>query len=216
MARFPRAPAAGSRGRRDKVVSRYSNAGPSIRTEIRRALNQQLETKHKSFVASSFTDIGSTVGTLTQLTNISQGVGDNERVGNRISVQKVYIQKVLRVEDNTSIPHATIRILVVQSRGGSLSTADMPQLMGPVDLDKMYVLKDKLVNLSSVAQNSTGTYFGSNMFRLKLNFKSFPKKSLQYDDANTTPANNPIYLYMFCDNLQGQQGGFETIYYKDG
>lgn len=207
------------RARRDFTAAprpRPANYRPrNITAEVRRQLKRQLETKHKSFVASSFVDIGSVSGTLTQLTSIAQGVGDDQRVGNKISIEKVFIQKVLRVEDNTSIPHATIRVLLVQSRGGALSTSDMPQLMGPVDLDKMYVLKDQLINLSSVAQNSTGTYFGSNMYRLKINMKNFPKKNLQFDDTNTTPANNPLYLYMFCDNAQGQQGGFETIYYKD-
>lgn len=199
---------------RSDQVAKFTS--PNVRTQVRRELRRQLETKHKSFVASSFVDIGSSLGTLVELTSISQGTGDNERVGNRISLEKCYIQKVLRVEDNASIPHATIRVLLVQSRGGSLTTSDMPNLMSPVDLDKMYVLKDQLINLSSTGFNSnSNSFFGSDMKRIKINLKNFPKRNLQYDDTNTTPANNPLYLYMLCDNLNGQQGGFESIYYKD-
>lgn len=182
---------------------------------IHKAINSQLETKHKSFTAASWVDIGSVSGTLTELTNIGQGVGDNQRVGNKLTLQKLYIQKNLRVEDNASIPHSTIRVLLVQSRGGALSTSDMPNFASPVDLDKMVVFRDFLVNLSSTGQNSTGTYFGSSVKRIVIKLRKFAKKSLQYNDSTTTPQNNPVYLYMLSDNAQGQQVGFETIYYKD-
>lgn len=182
---------------------------------VRSVVKGSQETKHKSFTASAWVDIGSVSGTLTELTSISQGVGDNERVGNKISATKLYIQKNLRVEDNASIPHATIRVLLLQSRGGSLSTSDMPNFASPCDLDKMIIYRDFLVNLSSTGQNSTGTYFGSTYKRIKISLKKLAKRNLQYNDTSGTPQNNPIYLYMLADNAQGQQCGFETIYYKD-
>lgn len=182
---------------------------------IKRQIALSAETKHKTFTASSWVDIGSLSGTLTELTSIGQGVGDNERVGNKITLQKLYIQKLLRVEDNSGVPHATIRVLLVQSRAGALNTGDMPGFAAPVDLDKMIVLKDIMVNLSSSGQNSSNFYFGSNPKRIRINLRNLYKKHLQYNDTATTPANNPLYLYMFCDNAYGQQCGFETIYYKD-
>lgn len=194
---------------------RASNTRSYLQKYIRRQIQLSGETKHKTFTASSWVDIGATSGTLTELTSISQGVGDNERVGNKIQLQKIYVQKLLRVEDNVSVPHTTIRVLLVQSRAGSLSTSDMPGFAQPVDLDKMIVLKDMMVNLSSTGQNSSGTYFGSNPKRIKFNLRKLYKKFLQYNDTVTTPANNPLYLYMFSDNAYGQQCGFETVYYKD-
>lgn len=196
---------------RDQAVPTKSYLNKFIRRQIRLSA----ETKHKTFTAPSWVDIGAVSGTLTELTSIGQGVGDNERVGNKIELQKLYIQKLLRVEDNNAVGHSTIRVLLVQSRAGALSTSDMPGFAAPVDLDKMIVLKDMMVNLSSSAQNASNFYFGSNPKRIKINLKKLYKKHLQYNDTNTTPANNPIYLYMFSDNAYGQQCGFETIYYKD-
>lgn len=198
-----------------KGKGKRKQKSPSVRALVKKEMSRAVETKHKSFEAPAFVDIGALSGTLTEISSISQGVGDSNRVGNRIDVKKIYIQKLLRVEDNTSVPHSTIRVLLVQSRGGVLTTADMPNLMTAVDLDKMYVLKDHLYNLSSTGQNSTGTYFGSPYIRIKWDVKNLPKKVLQYDDSTAANQNNPIYLYMFCDNAYGQQGGFETIYYKD-
>ncbi len=199
--------------RKDRARGKHPQ---SLMKYIKRAMVRAGETKHKTYTASSWTDIGSSLGTLTQLTQISQGVGDNERVGNRISLQKLYVQKLLRVEDNTTVPHATIRVLLVQSRGGALSTSDMPGFASPCDLDKMIVLKDIMCNLSSTGQAGVGNvYFGSNPKRIKFSLNKFYKNSLQFNDTSTTPANNPLYLYMLSDNLQGQQCGFETIYYKD-
>lgn len=199
--------------RTDRAALR--NSSRVIKKAVRKVLNQQMETKHKSFIASAWTDVGAISGTLTELTNIGQGVGDNQRVGNKLTLHKLFIQKNLRVEDNASIPHSTIRVLLVQSRGGALSTSDMPNFADPVDLDKMIIYRDFLVNLSSTGQNSTGTYFGSSVKRIVIKLKKFSRKNLQYNDTATTPQNNPVYLYMLSDNAQGQQVGFETIYYKD-
>lgn len=181
---------------------------------VRRMLYKRAETKHYTKVASNWATIGDTLGTIIPLTTgIYQGTGDDQRVGNRITITKVNIVKLFRVQDNSSIPHATIRFLLVQSRGQTLSTSDMPAFGAPCDLDKMIVIKDRLMNLSSAGQNSTGTYFGGDTRKLAFSFRP-PKSVMQYDD-NTAICNNPLYLFMICDNDWGQQMGYESIYFKD-
>lgn len=188
----------------------------NIRSVVRSELNKKIETKHKTTTALSYATIGSTTGTLVDVTAIAQGVADFERVGNRIDVQKLYVQKIIKVADNSSSPHSTVRVLLVQSRAGTLTTSDMPNLLGPCDLDKMYVIKDQMLNLSANSVNSAGVYFGSPAKRIKFNLRSLPKKTLQYDDANVNARNFPVYLYMFALNSHAQQAGFETVYFKDG
>lgn len=188
----------------------------SLVTLVKSMINKKIETKHKTYVASDWTNIGAITGTLTDMTDISQGVGDQQRVGNSLNVSKIYVQKLLRVRDNSSIPRSAVRILLVQSRGAPLTTSDMPNYSSPVDLDKMYVLVDRMINLSSNSQNaSNGTYFGSNPYRLKINLTKGFKRALHYNDTATTATQNNIYLYMLDDTGYGQQTGFETIYYKD-
>lgn len=210
------------RGRpRRAPADRSSSFGRTkLSTIIRRQLNRQLETKHKSFEAD-WTDVGAVSGTLTELTNISQGVGDDQRVGNKINLQKIYIQKVFRLDPSgtTQISaHGAVRVILAQSRGGPLTNSDFPNYYAPCDLDKMIVLKDKLMNLSGGGAVSGASYAGPTYSQFKFNVRgiNLPKSHLQYNDTGTTPANNPVYLYMFSENGNEQQAGFETIYYKDG
>lgn len=197
------------------MPKRYSKSNASIKRLVKAVVNRSQETKHLTTVASSWTDIGGSLGTLTNITAISQGTGDSNRIGNSVRAQKIFVQKLLRVEDNVSTPHATIRVLLVQARGESLSTSDMPGFASPVDLDKMYVLQDRMVNLSSTGVSGAGTYFGSGSYRLKLSLSKGFKRNIHYNDASNIPTQNAIYLYMLADNSYGQQCGFETIYYKD-
>lgn len=189
---------------------------PSVTSIVKKELMRSIETKHVNHIATSWIYLGAINGTITNITDISQGVGDNQRVGNRITLTKLYVQKLLRIKPLSTSPYATARVLLVQSRGGSLSTSDMPGFASPVDLDKMYVLKDIMVPLSSQGIDGT-SFFGSNPKRLKFNisFRSLPKNNIQYNDTSSIPQNNSIYLYMIADNDNAEQCGFETAYYKD-
>ncbi len=200
----------------DRKFSRKN--GKSVnKNELRSVVRSMQETKHKTF-ETGFADIGSVSGTLVELSSIGQGTGDGARVGNQINVQKIYVQKILKMQVGASNAQCAVRVLLIQSRGGSLSTSDMPTFFAAADLDKFIIYKDRLVNLSTAVITLAPLFEGTSvMSRVvwKIPRKKIYKQFLTYDDATVTPRNAPIYLYMLAENADGQQAGFETLYYKD-
>ena len=209
----------GKRQRTSYSGASASSYAPSV-ADIRRiassVVNKKLETKHKTTTQASFLNIGAVSGTLIEVSRCAQGAPDSYRVGNRIDVTKLYVDKSIRLQPGNS--QGFVRVLIVQSRTGVLTTSDMPSLHSPVDLDKMFVLYDNSLMMHANVWNATlGDFAAGSGVHIRKKFpgKRLFNRQLHYDDAGVACVNNPIYLYMFADTDGPHQAGFETMYYKD-
>ena len=204
-------------GKLTRFVSR-PRARRSIARQVSRVLARKTETKHRTLASGAFDYIGvSGAGTLIDIcSHILQGTADNQRVGNKITLKKLLVSKVMRIVQSQSAENCAVRFLVVQSRGGVLTAADMPNYYSPVDLDKMFVLKDLFFNLSSGGTDYASGLTGSlQQRRIQLKLNKLPKKVVQYDGSGGIP-NYPVYIYIQAEHgSTAEQAGFETMYYKD-
>lgn len=193
---------------------RTSGKKSSIRSLVRKELSKAVETKHRTTVSGAFDYIPST-GILFNLSAISQGTGDNQRVGNRITATKLHIKKIIRLAYSATAQSNGIRALVVKSRGGPLTITDMPNYYSPVDLDLMYVLDDRMVTVSG-RPDLAGTSFDPDM-AYKYEVKKKLNLNLHYNDTATTATDSNLYLYLVSEVPlnNAEQAGFETLYYKD-
>lgn len=191
------------------------NFSKTVQNEVKKQLSRAIETKHQTFVSGGFDYIGSTSGTLVNLTNIAQGTGDNNRVGNSILVKKVLISKVLRLASNQSAAACAIRVMLVRARGAALSTGDMPSYYSAADLDKMYVLEDKFVNVGNTIFTNLNYYAGGPGKRVNITKRFKSGLKVHYDDTSNTPSSNGLFLYMIAETADAEQAGYETCYYQD-
>lgn len=198
-------------------LTRYRN-NKQITKTVNRVLARKTETKHLTLVSGAFDYIGvSGAGTLIDLTSlIVQGTNDHQRIGNKITLTKLMLSKVMRVAQSTSARNCAVRLLVVQSRSGDLVVGDMPNYYSPCDLDKMFVMKDLFFGLSSSGSDyTTGNTGATSTRRVQLKFRRLPKPVVQYD-GSTGNSINPVYVYIQAETGSiAEHAGFETIYYKD-
>lgn len=146
------------------------------------------------------------VGILTELTAFDTGTQFNQRDSNRIRLMSynVKLQFTFPPNDNSLI---TIRMLIVRSKQGQLSLADLPDFNQQPDLDLMQVYFDKQYAMSpTVVDGTTPTTSYSLSSNSIINdiqdFKSFKTKKVPHlnvgynDDSTDSPAvTNPIYIY---------------------
>ncbi len=189
------------------------------RTQVKSIVRSLQETK---FIVDTqaWTDVGIHGGSpkIVSMLTIGQGDTDILRTGSEIWVQKVQGRFLFRLEGNQAVdPQCAIRVMVLQARGSVLVAADLPTYSGDADLNKMFVLYDKIMNVSaSIFDTVASTFDGTStspVFNIKL--KKFPKKLIHYDNANVNPLNNGIYLYMVAENVAGQYSGYLSLYFKD-
>lgn len=171
---------------------RRASKGPSIRALVRKEIQRAAE--KKSYKASNSGTVGSISGTLLQLDGITQGDQDDNRDGNQVNITKVFGRVALNwVPDGT--PDGFVRALIVQSRGGALTTTDMPNIHLYADQDRFHVLKDVLIPMQCTGDNSAGNYTHSPQvfdFNLKLSLKQ------HYDDGSSLPRQNALYLFLYA------------------
>lgn len=201
-----------------RTIGYRRTSNKQIAKTVNRVLARKTETKHLTLVSGAFDYIGvSGSGTLMDLTNlITQGPGDHSRIGNKITLTKLHLSKVMRVVQSTSARNCAVRVLVVQSRGGSLATGDFPLFYQPCDLNKMIVMKDLFFGLSSSGSDYTSGNTGSTSTkRIQLKFRRLPKSVIQYDGASGNCL-NPVYVYIQAESASvAEHAGFESIYWKD-
>lgn len=203
-----------------------SKSNNSIAKIVKKELRKSSETKHQSWVSGAFDYIGDGISSRTTLVNMTAlqvGIQDYQRVGNKISLQKLNLSKVMRIVQSQTAKNQAVRLLIVQSRGGELGVSDMPDYWAPVNVQKMLVLKDKFYTLSSGGSDyASGNT--NNAYLIRINFKitrkNIPHPILIYkntsSDPNSVICDRPIYLYIVCESVaQVEQAGFEQTYYKD-
>ncbi len=181
---------------------------------IRSIVRRQSETKFQTIEQLTYTDVG-TAGTIIDLTSIPQGVTANTRIGDRITATKLFVQKIFRLEDSTS-SQASLRVMLVQSKGSTLLAANMPGFCEPADLAQMFIIKDIMLTMTSNTLNIAGNMFsGSAPTRIRWKVKKLPKAIIYYDGAISVPKTHGVYLWMIAETVTVQQCGFEQLFYKD-
>lgn len=190
----------------------------SIKAIVKSVIDRKSETKSHSNVSGAFDYVGvSSAGTLIPLTaGIIQGTADFQRIGNQISLKKLLVSKVIRAVQSQHSYSNAVRVLLVQSRGGPLTVADMPNYWSPCNLNKMIVVRDMMFNVGTSGSDYSSGYTGpAGTKRLQIRLNRFPYRTLQYNGSSGDAA-RPLYLYLQAESSNTvEQAGFETVYYKD-
>lgn len=192
-----------------------SSTSKMVKNEVKRQLARTVELKHETRVSGAFDYIGAVSGTFTPLTDINQGTADNQRVGNSIKVKKVHISKVIRLAPNNTEGACAVRVMLVRARGAALVAGDMPSYYSAADLNKMYVLADKFINVGSSLFTNVNYYAGGAGKRIQITKRFKNGLNVHYDDGTATPTQNGLWLYMIAETANAEQAGYEQSYYTD-
>ena len=176
------------------------------------------EVKFQQGESGAFDTIGSVNGTLLTPQALQEGVGRNQRVGDKVKSRNIRFQAIMKMPQNPASPTCAVRILVLRSKFSIPDTSDMPEWYQPVDEDKFFVIKDIMTQVSAIqARTVTGTSFetGSTLKQVKFNIPLGLRK-LQYDGAsNTSPLNNEYVIYMLAENQSAEVAYNWRHYYVD-
>lgn len=176
------------------------------------------EVKFQQGESGAFDTVGSVTGTLLLPQALAEGVGRNQRVGDKVKSRNIRFQCILKMPQNPASPTCAVRILVLRSKFTEPDTSDMPSWYGSVDEDKFFVIKDIMTQVSAVqARTVTGTSFetGSTLKKLKFNINTGLRK-IQFDGAtNQSPINNEYIIYMLAENQSAECAYNWRHYYMD-
>ncbi len=102
------------------------------------------EVKHNLNESGAFDTIGSITGTLLNPQQLQEGVGRNQRIGDKVKSRNIRFQAIMKMPQGASSATCAVRLLVLRSKIQNPSTSDMPSWYGSVDEDKFFVIKDFL------------------------------------------------------------------------
>lgn len=203
-----------------KVINQAASAGAgyvwkTAKNAAAYMINKMSETKMRSVTSAGFSNVSST-GDFTELTTLSQGATETTRVGDQVLLRKLYFQRAFALVPNASISNNLCRMLVVQSKSGPLVAGDMPtNPTANCDVDKMYVLYDKIFSVYATVHDGTNFAGGSHV-TVKKKIKFSKPTVVEFNDATTAARKNGIYIYLIASSAGAvKSGGFEQIYYKD-
>lgn len=162
------------------------------------------EVKFNQAASGAFDTVGSLTGTLLTPQQLAEGVGRNQRIGDKVKSRNIRFQAIFKMPNSASNNTSAIRILVLRSKATELSTNDMPNWYGSVDEDKFFVVKDILTQVSIVTRSSGDNNVGSTLKKVKFNIPTGLRK-LQYDGSgNQSPLNNEYLIYMLAENQSAE------------
>lgn len=176
------------------------------------------EVKHQLGESGAFDTVGSVNGTVLLPQRLAEGVGRNQRIGDKVKTRNIRFQAILKMPSNPSNATSAVRILVLRSKLTYPDAADMPNWYSGVDEDKFFVVKDILTQVSLQGQKSSdgdSTLTGSTLKKIKFNLPTGLRK-LQYDGAgNQSPLNNEYVIYMLASNQSAEVAYNWQHYYID-
>ncbi len=176
------------------------------------------EVKFNQGESGAFDTVGSVTGTLLTPQQTQEGVGRNQRVGDKVKSRNLRFQAILKMPQNPASPTCAVRILVLRSKFTGPTTSDLPSWYGSVDEDKFFVIKDIMTQVSAVqARTVSGSSFetGSTLKKMKFNINTGLRK-LQYDGPSLqSPINNEYIIYMLAENQSAECAYNWRHYYLD-
>ncbi len=201
---------------------RKTNRKPRRRRTLNKRINRlervcRPEVKHNLAESGAFDTIGSVSGTLLTPQQLAEGVGRNQRIGDKVKSRNIRFQAIMKMPDDASNSTCAIRILVLRSKFTEPNVSDMPNWYGSVDEDKFFVIKDILTQVSSqwgVGASSTAPH-GSTLKKVKFNLQTGLRK-LQFDGPSyESPSNNEYVIYMLAENQSAEVAYNWQHYYLD-
>ena len=177
------------------------------------------EVKFATQESGAFDTVGSVTGTILRPQQIAEGVGRNQRIGDKVKSRNIRFQAILKMPDGASNSTCAVRCLVLRSKFSDPGTSSMPNWYGSVDEDQFFVVKDILTQVSLQTMNNPSTggavTKGSTLKKLKFNIPTGLRK-LQYDgSAFQSPLNNEYVIYMLAENQSAEVAYNFQHYYLD-
>ena len=176
------------------------------------------EVKHQTGQSGAFDTIGSVNGTVLLPQQLAEGVGRNQRIGDKVKSRNFRFQAIIKQPQNPANATCAVRLLILRSKLTYPDSSDMPNWYEPVDEDKFFVIKDMLTQVSAQqARTVDGTSYqtGSTLKKFKVNIPTGLRK-LQYDGAaNQSPLNNEYIIYMLAENQSAEVAYNWSHYYLD-
>ncbi len=198
------------RSRKQTLAKRVNRLERVSRPEVKFALKQ----------SGAFDTIGSVQGTLLQPQQLAEGVGRNQRIGDKVKSRNIRFQAVMKMGLNPSNTTCAIRILALRAKfsdpaTGTVDTGDFPNYYSSVDEDKFFVLKDILTNVTVTSVDTGVAYTGSTMKKIKFNLPTGLRK-LQYDGpSQQSPSNNEVVIFIVAENQDAEIAYNFQHYYID-
>ncbi len=174
------------------------------------------EVKHNLAESGAFDTIGSVTGTLLNPQALQEGVGRNQRIGDKVKSRNIRFQAIMKMPFSASNATCAVRLLVLRSKIQNPSTSDMPSWYGSVDEDKFFIIKDFLTQVSTQAVDpGVSLTVGSTLKKFKFSTSTGLRK-LQYDGASLqSPVNNEYIIYMLAENQSAEVAYNWQHYYLD-
>ena len=195
-------------GKKDSLKKRVGRLEKVARPEVKFFTDE----------SGAFDTIGSITGTLLRPQRTAEGVGRNQRIGDKIKTRNIRFQAIMKMPANPSNATCAVRILVLRSKFTDAGTSNMPTWYGSVDEDQFFVVKDIMTQVSAVqARTVDGTSYqtGSTLKKVKFNIPTGMRK-LQYDGAGyASPLNNEYIIYMLAENQSAEVAYNYQHYYID-
>ncbi len=192
--------------KKQSLAKRVNRLEKVSRPEVKFSLNE----------SGAFDTVGSVTGTLLRPQQLAEGVGRNQRIGDKVKSRNIRFQGIIKMPDGASNSTCAIRILVLRAKFSDAGTSNMPTWYGSVDEDAFFVVKDILTQVSTMAVDpNISPAVGSTVKKVKFNIPTGLRK-LQYDGPSLqSPLNNEYLIYMLAENQSAEVAYNFQHYYLD-
>ncbi len=192
--------------KKQSLAKRINRLEKVSRPEVKFSLNE----------SGAFDTVGSVTGTLLRPQQLAEGVGRNQRIGDKVKSRNIRFQGIIKMPDGASNSTSAVRILVLRSKFSDPGTSNMPTWYGSVDEDAFFVVKDILTQVSTMAVDpNISPAVGSTLKKVKFNIPTGLRK-LQYDGPSLqSPLNNEYLIYMLAENQSAEVAYNFQHYYVD-
>lgn len=218
---------------KSRKAYKASKVAPGVKSYVDKKIKNLEECKISSYTFGPTNILGynGSAGSLTtfeivQATQMAQGVGQGNRVGNTVSPAGLKLRGFITLNGTTitGIVNAYFRVIVLRLRESIATTqftysnlfqfgnnvvapsGTLLDMMRPVNKDLYKVYHDKIVNIgasdavnATIAGNQTAS---SVMFKMDLK-KTLPK-TMRYNDSSLVSTNYACYLVIVNCNANGQ------------
>lgn len=192
--------------KKQSLAKRINRLERVSRPEVKFSLNE----------SGAFDTVGSVTGTLLRPQQLAEGVGRNQRIGDKVKSRNIRFQGIIKMPDGASSSTCAVRILVLRAKFSDAGTSNMPSWYGSVDEDAFFVVKDILTQVSTRAVDpNISPAVGSTLKKVKFNIPTGLRK-LQYDGPSLqSPLNNEYLIYMLAENQSAEVAYNFQHYYLD-
>jgi len=148
-------------------------------------------------------------GSLQELTTVQKGTTFSQSDSDKIAALSLQVHLSINVGEGDNAADDVLRYSIVRSKTGTLTSADMPSILGPHNLDLYQVYLDKYITMRE-----------ENTIPIEIDYyKSFktnkvPHMVIGYDAADQVinAVNNPIYLWYIKQSASVTNGAIHNGY----